>query len=104
MNTIEESIAQAFQLHRQGDLEAANSRYLALIGTSPDHPALNYLLGTLRYQVGDLANAASLLRKATELDPYNAQAHANLSLVLQDIGQLDSALTCCENAISLDPD
>ncbi|MES2352966.1 MAG: tetratricopeptide repeat protein [Pseudomonadota bacterium] len=103
MNTIEENIAQAFQFHQNGDLNSADSKYQKLIATSPDHPVLNYLLGTLRYQLGDLAGAEAFLYKSIELDSSNPLAHSNLSLVLQDVGRPTDALAYSEQAIRLAP-
>src|SRR3990167_609743 len=44
------------------------------------------------YQHGNVAAAISEFRKATELDPTNADYHNNLSAALKAAGKIDEAL------------
>lgn len=104
MDTIEEKLGQALLLHRQGELQAADAHYRAILAEHPEHGKLQYLLGTLRYQIGDLTGAESLLKRALLVDPENPEAQANLALVLQDSKRLDEALIHSDAAVRLAPE
>ena len=52
---------------------------------------------------GQLDEAIACFRKAIELDPKNATAHANLGIALKGKGQVDEAIACYKKAIELDP-
>jgi hypothetical protein len=52
---------------------------------------------------GELAEAAVQYRKAIEIDPAKAAAHAGLGDVLRRQGQLDEAIACYRAAVRIDP-
>src|SRR5262249_35707589 len=49
------------------------------------------------------ANAAACFRKAIELNPKNADFHANLAVALYGQKKLDEAAAACRKAIQRDP-
>ena len=51
----------------------------------------------------DLAQAEQLLRRAIQLDPSYALAHARLAIVLLAAGRIDEAIEAARTALSLDP-
>lgn len=53
--------------------------------------------------VDALDKARAAARRALELDPDSAQAHASLAMVLMRSGELDAALEELERAVDLDP-
>ena len=57
-----------------------------------------------RYADGALADAADALRKVIRLAPTEAAFHANLAVVLEQMGKADEAIAAGEKAIALDPD
>jgi len=99
MNEIEEQISSAFQIHVSGDLARAGEQYAVLLNQVPKNPQLLYLLGTLRYQLGDLPRAHDFLEQAIAIDSSNVQARMNFALVLQDEGFPDAAIEQLEAAI-----
>jgi tetratricopeptide (TPR) repeat protein len=50
-----------------------------------------------------LDEAIACWKKAVELDPTLAMAHANLGLALKAKGQVDEAIVCYKRTIELDP-
>ena len=76
----------------------------AAIALRPDSPGcLINLGGTLCDFKRDYEGAIACFRKALELDPKYANAHANLGNALKAKGQVDEAVACYQKAIALDP-
>src|SRR5206468_3226554 len=61
-----------------------------------------YMLGLSAWKSGDRAQAESAFVQALSLDSTHVKSHLNLSRVLLEDGQPDSALTHIEAAIALD--
>lgn len=73
---------EALRLHQQGELTAAAALYEGVIERTPHQPDALRLLGLLRRDQGDVAGALSLLRRAYDAAPSDAQARANLVATL----------------------
>ncbi len=58
----------------------------------PNSFRARFLTGYYLWKTGDLAESVKHTRKAVELDPSNADAYANLSIALHDLGLLDQAV------------
>jgi len=78
MDALKEKISLAFQSHMAGDLAKAGEQYAGLLNQHPKNSELLYLLGTLRYQLGDLPRAHKFLEEAIAIEPSNLQAMMNL--------------------------
>ncbi len=78
----------------QGDLDAAENGYKALVKRHPSHVPSLMLLAGIRQSKGDFAAAADYYRKVLEASPRHAQAANNLAWILVDKldGSLDEAL------------
>jgi tetratricopeptide (TPR) repeat protein len=96
-------VAEAFALHRAGDLDAARTRYEAILADDPDQPAALGLLGALEGEIGNARGAAPLFRRAAELAPQNWSNHFNLGLQLRVLHLPREALECFDRALSLRP-
>lgn len=59
--------------------------------------------GTRCLGAGDAAGAEAALRRAIELAPEFAEAHANLAFALEDAGRPEAAEACYRRAIALAP-
>jgi superkiller protein 3 len=68
----------------------------------PSNPWGFYMLGLSAWKSGDRVTAESAFVQALTLDPTHVKSHLNLSRVLLETGQPDSALVHIETAIQLD--
>lgn len=68
----------------------------------PTNPWGFYMLGLSAWKSGDRAQAESAFVQALALDSTHVKSHLNLSRVLLEDGQPDSALVHIEQAIALD--
>lgn len=95
----------AIALHRQGDLAAAEARYITLWQASGDLEIL-HLLGVLARQQGDLAKGADLIGTALERHPPPGPAiwWYNFANCLKDLGDADTARHALALAADLYPD
>lgn len=96
-------LQQALDLHRAGDLDAAEAAYRALLEGAPDDADAHHLLGVLLQKRGDFARAEAAIRRAVELDPDCAQFHLSLGGVLMQQGRDADAQASLERAVELDP-
>lgn len=69
----------------------------------PDSLALHYYLGVALQLQGRAEEAAVAYRRLIELKPDYAQAHANLGVVVRDLGSLSGAEQHLRQAMTLDP-
>jgi Tfp pilus assembly protein PilF len=83
----------------QSGLPAARQAVLL----DPQNPRALELLGRAYYLLSDFTMAESLFRKAITLAPQSASLHANLGLVLQQKGDISSAISELTQAVELDP-
>jgi len=96
-------LEELIQLHRAGRLDEAEDGYRRLLGDNPDDAEVLHLLGILRGQRGDLAEALRLVQRAGELDPFNATCQHTLGEMHLSEGRLDEAGQAYERARQLNP-
>ncbi len=94
---------QAITLHRQGRLAEAESLYRQILAIDAHMFAALYLLGSLRLQLGDSAEAADLLGRAVQVQPNDPQAQAQNGMALIGLGRFDQALPHFTMALNLKP-
>ncbi len=63
------------------------------LATDEDRAEALFIAGTARARLGGLTEAIRLLRKATEIDPWHAQALMNLGLALRSAGRSGEGLS-----------
>jgi tetratricopeptide (TPR) repeat protein len=66
-------------------------------------PQAWFRTGVDAQQRGDLQRAADAYRRAIEIDPEFAEAHANLGAVLARLGEYEQAVAAYDRALSLNP-
>jgi tetratricopeptide (TPR) repeat protein len=94
---------RAFAAHRDGRLDDAERGYRATLDDNPVHVDALHLLGVLRHQQGQHAEAAALVRRAVNLRPEDAALQLNLGNALKALGQIDDAIEQFRNALTLAP-
>lgn len=97
------TLQDAYNLHQQGRLVEAERGYRGWLSQYPDDPDALHLLGMLRHQRGDGADALSLFARAFELQPDNpnlALAHGTL---LRQQGDSGAAGIAYFRALALNP-
>jgi len=90
------AVFQVLTIQEEEELEARARR-------APEAQAL-LKRGTESGKAGDMEQAASLLQRATELDPDLADAHFNLAIVERRRGRLDAAIASMRRVIELYPE
>jgi tetratricopeptide (TPR) repeat protein len=94
---------RAYAAHRDGRLDDAERDYRATLDGNPSHVDALHLLGVLRHQQGQHAEAAALVRRAVKLRPEDAALQLNLGNALKALGQIDDAIEQFRNALTLAP-
>ena len=95
--------AGALALHRMGELDAAEEAYRNILDRRPSSFHVLHMLGALRGQRGDWAEAERLIARAVEIDDTVAAAHANLGNARRLLGRRDEALASYQRALQLQP-
>lgn len=100
---MEPVFVRAYAAHRDGRLDDAERGYRATLDADPVHVDALHLLGVLRHQQGQHAEAADLVRRAVALRPDDAALQLNLGNTLKALGQLEGAIERFRNALTLSP-
>jgi tetratricopeptide (TPR) repeat protein len=96
-------VADAYQMHRAGQVKQAKSKYRAVLDFEPKHVVSNNLLGLLCMQTGEFQRAIEYINTALSVNPDDAQAHANIGLAFQELKQVDKALAHFQQSVNLSP-
>ncbi|MEO7916028.1 MAG: tetratricopeptide repeat protein [Dokdonella sp.] len=91
------------ELHRQGNLDAAETGYRAFLADHPNHCEALRLFGTLQYQKGDRAAAIELLERAHEAAPEQPGPLLTLGKIHFDSQQFEQSREALTRALTLDP-
>jgi predicted TPR repeat methyltransferase len=102
--SLAEALGLAVQCHREGNLDAAERLYEAVLELVPEQPDALHFLGVLLHQRGDSARGAELIRKAIARAPGNAGLFNNLGNVLYEAERFEEAAAAYEQALVLAPD
>jgi tetratricopeptide (TPR) repeat protein len=102
--TLQAQYDQAVAAHRRGDLAGAERLYRALLEAAPSSFAARHMLGVLRAQMGDSAEALELIGAALAQKPDVPDALFNYANVLKGAGRLDEALAAYDRALVVRPD
>lgn len=84
-------------------LQEAEALYLILVAHKPDDPAAHLGLGTVRAQLGDIADAISHLERAAKLAPRDSRALVERGKIELRRRDLNAALAFQDRAIAIDP-
>ncbi|MCF8480638.1 MAG: sulfotransferase [Rhodospirillum sp.] len=96
-------LVQARAFHGQGKLREAEGLYRRVMAARPTLVEPYLALADIAGRAGNSAMAASLLTKATELDPRNAQAFLFLANNRMTVRDFDNARKAVAHALSLKP-
>ena len=69
------ALQEAFALHQQGQLAAAEKGYARILKSFPDQFDALHLLGLLKLQRGKAGEAQRLIASALKIEPASADAH-----------------------------
>jgi tetratricopeptide (TPR) repeat protein len=101
--SIEQTIAKARQLARQGKVDEALEAYTTAIGNSPDSPFLYREIAALERQKGNTEAALADFRKAVALDSSDARSLAQIGEILETRNDLDGAEKAYNDSLALEP-
>ena len=104
MHDLSQAFDQASDLHRKGELAAAESLYLQLLKARPDHFDGLQMLGLLRYQQGRFLEALALIGAALKTNPESPPALLNYAVVLDTLQRREEALAYYDKALAIKPD
>jgi tetratricopeptide (TPR) repeat protein len=99
---LEQHIARARQLARQGNAEEAAKAYASAIASSPDSPFLYRELAAIERQRGNSDAALADYRKAAELDPTDPRSREQIGEILEARDDLDGAAAAYGEALAIE--
>lgn len=91
---------RGYDLASQGDVSGAIEAYRKAKALDPEAAQVDYNLGCLHQQRGELKEAYLSYHRAIELDSGFAQAWNNLGFILEQLSRSEEALDCYEQAIA----
>ena len=94
-----ETAEAAFHERRYTDAVRGFTAYTA---NRPGNAWGFYMLGLSSWKAGDLTAAEEALRQALTIDPTHVKSYLNLSRVLLDAGQPDSAIAMLDTVLRID--
>ncbi|MBL26414.1 MAG: hypothetical protein CMM50_02520, partial [Rhodospirillaceae bacterium] len=89
--------------HQAGRFDQAEALYRALLAAQPDHADALHLLGVLRLQQDDPAEAAALIARAIERNAGVAYYHGNLAEAYLRLGRIVDAVAASRREVTLAP-
>lgn len=103
-NGVKDAVEKAFELHRRGEFDQAASVYDQILGqiSAPD-PNVFFGYGTLLISQQKYGLGIALLQAAVQSAPDCAAIWTNLGCAYKHISQDNSALSCYEKALALEP-
>jgi protein O-GlcNAc transferase len=104
MQTIDETLRAAVDLHRAGNIEQAASIYRQILEANPRHAPTLHLLGTANFQVGQYQLAIEQLHAAIRIDAGRPEYQATLTEVLRASGRLNEAIASAKRLVQLTPE
>ncbi len=101
--TLDEAIALAILLQKNGQLLEAQELYHRVLETDQNHPRALHYAGVLAHQRGRSDEAIALLQRSLSLAADSADCHSNLGIIFQSAGKFDEAIDAYQGAIAIDP-
>ena len=88
-----------------GSLNSAVDHFEWAVAFNPNYAEAHNNLGVVeRANSEKFDQAIKSFEKAIDIQPNYVQAHSNLGDTLHDIGQVEAAMTCYENALAINPE
>jgi tetratricopeptide (TPR) repeat protein len=101
---IEDALAPALGLRKQGRLDEAAAAFEAAVKQAPDSARARYELGVTRALNKQRDEAIAQYRESVRLDPDLAEAHHALGVALGEQEDLPEAITAFHHAVRVKPD
>ena len=98
-----DTLQQAMQRHRAGDLNEAELLYAATLRLQPDNAQAMRLRGALARERGDIGTSRSLLQHAAQQAPDDPELLSELALTCMAAGDLPGAAHNLHKCLLLDP-
>ena len=98
---IEQAIARAEQAIAKKRFKEAENFCAEVLAVS-EHPAALAFLGYIATQGGDAERGVTLLSRALQLQPENANWHSHLGLAYRRVARLEEAKAVAERSVRLD--
>lgn len=100
---LPQSLQQAEQLRKSGQLDSAIEHYLSLLKSDESNAQLLFLLGDCYLSKGDVASAENYLQKSLEIEIRNASALNLMASIFIMRNDFDKALEHTQAALILKP-
>jgi protein O-GlcNAc transferase len=104
MRDLSQMFDQAADLHRRGNLAAAENMYSELLKAQSDHFDALQMFCFLRYQQGRFLEALSLMGAALKTTPHSPTALLNYAVVLDALRRREEAIAYYDQALAIKPD
>jgi predicted TPR repeat methyltransferase len=101
--SIEDALKLAIAMHRDNQLDNAETLYRRILELLPAHPDALHFLGLLERQRGHSREATELMRKAVAAAPDYGSAHVNLGNLLFEVADFKGSEWHLRRALELDP-
>lgn len=98
----EDLFFQALEHEDQGNLEAAQRKYKAVLEHQPDHTDALVNMGNIQHRRGSCSLAKDYYLKALRIDPDHIEANYNLANIFEEQGELQNAILFYQKAIHED--
>lgn len=89
--TVDQALQRAKSLHQAGELLEAESIYLAILQSQPQHPEANHNLGVLAISTNQAAAALPFIQAALQANPLQEQYWITYIHALLGTGQVEKA-------------
>lgn len=102
IENFDKALAVATQMHMSGQRDKAEPLYHQLMVMNPNHPFLNFALGTFYTDQESWGTAIPLLMRALDMEPNNSQAWNNLGAAFKANHMVEEAEELLTKAQQLD--
>ncbi|MBL6691618.1 MAG: sulfotransferase [Pseudomonadales bacterium] len=101
---LKATLSEAMKLQLDGKFPEAEKIYLSILATEPEQPDALHLLGLIRMEQENDAEAVKLMEQALGLFPAASHFHHNIAGLYRRMGRIEEAETRFREAIRLKPD
>jgi tetratricopeptide (TPR) repeat protein len=100
----EDNLERAIELYENGEKQASYNILQKLYKETPDDPGVNYYLGMLFTDLGELVTARDLFLKTESLDDRYRYVASELSYIYLQLGEFDRSVAYAKKSIGDYPD
>jgi Flp pilus assembly protein TadD len=101
--SVDELVVQGKAALAQRRLPEALQLFSQAVVLQPENDQLQFQLGIVQYQLGELEATLSALQKAIALQPRQSEYHYHLGLVYSELGQSKQAISAWQQVLTIDP-